>query len=89
MGIRECNKNNCLTLWSNGGQQEFRKKADLKLLPLKVVVNKKPNATILSLKDIADLPDVRLTMDTDKDSAIILHLHNGSTLHFVESGASL
>ena len=58
---------------SNGGSNIFTNIAPLKLLPLEVHYNEDYMANILSLKDVSSLPDVRHTMDSSKERAIIVN----------------
>ena len=57
--------NNELTVSTNKGHMTFDKKAKLKLFHLNVFFNEKSMATILFLKDIANIPRYRITMDTE------------------------
>ena len=54
----------------NVGLISFDKKSTLKLLPMKVHFNKKSMADILSFKEVADIPGVRITTDTEKERAM-------------------
>jgi len=76
-------------LATNGRQLTFDKVAKLKIFPIKVFFNPSSIATILSLRDIAGLPGVCLTMDTSKKRAILLHMSDGSVAKFKEGSAGL
>ena len=64
--IVECKQHERLTVSANGGLISFDKKSTFKLLPMKVHFNKNSMATILSFKEVADIPGVRITTDTEK-----------------------
>ena len=64
--IFACKKHERLTVSTNGGLISFDKKSTLKLLPMKVHFDKDSMATILSFKEVADIPGVRITTDTEK-----------------------
>jgi hypothetical protein len=68
--VRNCSADERLTVHTNGGTKIFGKIAPLKLLPLEVHFNRESMATILSLKSVADIPNVRISMDTQKERAI-------------------
>ena len=68
--VRDCSTAERLTVHTNGGTKIFGKIAPLKLFPLDVHFNRESMATILSLKSVADIPDVRIFMDTLKERAI-------------------
>ena len=80
--IRDCEPENFLTAYTNGGAQLYRKEADLKLLPL--VVHYKPDsmATILSLKSVSEINGTRLVMDTNINKHITLTLKDGMSYIF-------
>ena len=48
----------------------FNQKAKLKLLPMSIYYNKDSMANILAFADVASIPGVRITMDTDKERAM-------------------
>ena len=68
--IVRCEKDDNLTASTNGGYMTFRKKARLKILTLDVFFNENSMATIISLKDVANMPGSRIIMDTDVDRSI-------------------
>jgi len=53
--LRRCKENEILQIHTNSGVQTFHQIGDLKFLPIKVHVNGKSMANILSLKDVARL----------------------------------
>ena len=56
---------------------------------MKVHLNKNSMAKILSFKEVADIPGVRITTDTEKERAMKLYLGNGRTLKFKECESGL
>ena len=74
--IRSCNPGDEVTVVTNGGARSFSKEATLNILPIRVHFNAESLANILSLSDVANLPGVRLTMDSEVERAIVLHLHD-------------
>ena len=87
--IVNCDKKNVLTLATNGGHKTFLKQADLKLFPMKVHFNKNSMATILSFKQVADLPGVIITTDTSKERSMIVTLKDGTVFKFKECASGL
>ena len=86
---RNCRNDEILRIHTNGGTQTFHQLGDLKFLPLKVHVNEKSMANILSLKDVAALDEVRVTMDSKKERSIAVHLSSGLTYVFREGEGGL
>ena len=82
--LRKCKENEILQIHTNGGVQNFYQIGVLKFLPIKVHVNEKSMANILSLKDVARLEEVRVTMDSKKERSISVHLSSGLTYVFWE-----
>ena len=71
--IKPCtSQNETITVVTNGGRQLFEHIGTLNLLPLDVHFNAFSMANILYLKDVADLPNVKITMDTTVERAIIV-----------------
>ena len=56
---------------------------------MKVHFNKSSIATILSFKEVADIPGVRITTDIEKERAMTVSLGNGSTIKFKECESGL
>ena len=81
--IQQCVPGKGVTVVTNGGSQTFEEVADLKVLPIKVHFNPASIANILSLTDVANLPGARVTMDTERERAIVLHF-DGSDFKFKE-----
>ena len=79
--IRPCRAGEELHIVTNGGSKSFAHVGTLKVLPLTVHYNHKSLANILSLKDVANIPNARLTMDTMIDRAIILTV-DGTSIRF-------
>ena len=71
--IRDCTDEERLILNTNGGSVSFDQMADLKLLPMSVNFNADTMATVLSIKDVANLNGVHLTMNTLEERAILVH----------------
>ena len=64
--IVACKQHERLTVSTNGGLISFDKKSTLKILPMKVHFNRDSMATILSSKEVEDIPGLRITTDTEK-----------------------
>jgi len=60
--VRDCKPDDVLKIHTNGGVQTFHQIGDLKFLPLTVHVNPASMANILSLKEVANLDGVRVTL---------------------------
>ena len=86
--IQQCAPGHEVTVVTNGGAQSFEKEAMLKILPIRVHFNHNSLANILSLSDVANLPEARLTMDSEVERAIILHL-DGREIKFQECSDGL
>ena len=74
--IRECDKNDTLTLTTNGGKQIFKSKAVFDLFNLDVYFNPTSLGNILSLKDVANIPGCTITMYTGSERAMHVSLDN-------------
>ena len=61
---------------TDGGKKVFTNVEDLVFLPIQVHFDEKSLATIIAFKDMANLPRVRITMDTAVERAIIFNLAN-------------
>ena len=86
--IQACLPGTGLTVITNGGSQSYAHTAEFNMLPMKVHYNTHSIANILSLSDVANLPDTKLTMDTSKDRAILLH-HKNKVFRFKECADGL
>ena len=82
--IRKCGPDNSLEIRTNGGSIVYDNIGDLMLLPLKIFFNENSIANILSLKHVADIPGVYITMDTRKEKSMTVHLPNGKEIKFME-----
>ena len=82
--MRECNEEDQLTIVTNGGKQIYTKIAVLKNLPIQVHFKEESLANIISFRDIANIPGVKITMDTTKERAITVMMANGSEYKFNE-----
>ena len=81
--ITPCPENQELNIVTNGGSETFPYIATSKLLPVPVHFNPHSLANILSPSDVANIPGARLTMDTEIERAIVLHI-NDETITFHE-----
>ena len=86
--IKPCPPGHEVTVVTNGGAQSFEKEATLNILSIRVHFNHDSLANILSLSDVANLPGARLTMDSQVERAIILHL-NQEEIKFLECSDGL
>ena len=82
--IRKVNKK--LTLVTNGGKQESDEIGDLRNFGV-VWYNKESLANILSLAQVRK--NFRVTMDTDKEPAMVVHRKDGSKIKFTEYSSGL
>ena len=83
-GVRKCHEGEELTIVTNGGSQKYDQIGFFKYLSLPIYYNPKSIANILSLKQVASVPDVRITMDTFKERAIFVTLPDGKKMKFKE-----
>mgnify|MGYP003321786822 CR=1 FL=1 len=74
---------------TNGGEQRYEHLVVLKDLPLQVHFKEDLLANILSLRNIANMPGVKLTTDSTKERAIQVTLSSGAILKFEECPDSL
>ena len=81
--IQQCDPGTGLTVVTNGGSQSYNHTAEFNLLPMKVHFNVHSIANILSLADVANLPNTKITMDSSQDKAIFLH-HGDEVYKFEE-----
>ena len=72
--IKECNPEDKMTAFTNGGEQEYTHFADLKLLPITVHFKKDSMATILSFKTVMNILGAELKMDSSVSNDIMLTL---------------
>ena len=74
---------------TNGVSKTFRKRAFLKLLPIRVHFEEDSLATVLFIKDVANIKGVYVTMDTRAEKFISVHLGDGKVLKFLECNSGL
>ena len=86
--IRKCHEKDKLMVATNGGSITFASTASFKFLPLTVFFNPNSMATILSMRDVANIPGVQICMDTNKERAIFVFF-NGKTIKFQECASGL
>ena len=82
--IRDCEEDEHLTIVTNGGKQVYKQMGVMKSLPIQVFYKKESLANIISLRDIANIPGVKITMDTTKERAITVTMKNGFEYKFNE-----
>ena len=73
---------------TNGGSQFFNQMGVLTLIPIEVHYEKYSMENIIALKDIASVQGVQVTMDTDKERAMIVH-YKGEDYKFREFSSGL
>jgi hypothetical protein len=81
--IHKCSPDDSLTIYTNGGSQHFDSKGILKMLPVTVHFNQKSMANILSMKDVVSLPNVKVTMDSSQERALLVEFE-GEIFKFEE-----
>ena len=87
--VKNCAKQEELTVLKNGGSLLFYWKGRLTFLPLNVHVNENCIAQILYLKDVNSIPGVRVTMDTSLEKAMHAITKDGTVFKFKECGLGL
>ena len=70
--VINCTEDEVMVVHTNGGLNTFTNIYYLKLFPLVIHINKYSMAKIISLKDMAYIPGVNITMDSSKERAIIV-----------------
>ena len=73
--------------YKNGGQQEYEHTTTLRMLTFEVLFNGRNLANILSFHAVAY--KFRITIDTELDPSINLHLHYGRRIIFKQCGGGL
>ena len=68
--IRGCLEEERLAVVTNSGNRAFNEIGEYELLPIQAHHNLHSIANIVALKDTADVPGVRITMDNSKERAI-------------------
>ena len=74
--IKQCETAECLTILTNGGSQFFEKIGQFKFFPLKVYFNEESMANILSMKDVASIPEVRVIYDSSTERMTLINFNN-------------
>ena len=87
--VRDCTGEEELLIHTNGGDKIFQKQGDLNIIPMIAHFDPTSLANILALKDVRKTPGVCITMDTDEEAAMLVHLPNGNILNFKECGDGL
>ena len=80
--IRTFRPEDRLTVYTNGGEQVYKRIANLKFLPIEVQFKKSSMATILSLKTVRAIPGARLHLDTITSTDITLNLRDRTAVVF-------
>ena len=68
--VRSCTDDEVLTASTNGGTVVYNKIGDLNFLPLKVYVNDNSLVDVLSMKDVLQITDLYVMMDSRRENAI-------------------
>ena len=76
-GIRTCHEDEELTIITNEGSQDYNQVSLFKYLPIPVYYNQKSLGNILSFKEVASVPIIRIMMDTSMERAILVNLPDG------------
>ena len=87
-GVKQCRDEDILTLSTNAGCRVFDKQAMLKFLPMSVHFDEGSMATIVSMKDVANVTGVCVHMDTDIERAIKI-FYKGKVIKFKECADGL
>ena len=85
--IQPCGAGEEIRAYTNGGHQYYDHTATLKLLPFEVFLNEQSLANILSFAAVAS--KFRITLDTELDQLIKVHLHHGTRIIFNKCGSGL
>ena len=80
--VKNCPKREELNILTNRGSLLFDWKWHLTFLSLNVQVNKNSLATIPSLKDVNNIPVVRVTMDTSIEKTMNMIMKDGIVFKF-------
>ena len=67
-----CSEDKNLTIFLNGGKQEYFLKSQMKLFPIAVNYNEESITNILSLKDLLNVDGLQVTMDSLKEKALVV-----------------
>ena len=85
--IQPCDAGEELRAYTNGGHQDYDHTATLTLLPFEFFFNEQSLANILSFAAVAS--KFRITIDTEFDPFINVHLHDGTSIIFKQCRAGL
>ena len=86
---RICNEDEELTVITNGGSQGFMLIGNFIHLPIEVHYNADSLANVLSFKHVSEIPVVTITIDTSKDSGILVHMRDGTAYRFALCASGL
>ena len=86
-GTNNLSKEEDLTVLTNGGLLHFDRKWSLTFLPLGLHVNENYLAKILYLKDVNNIPGVRVTTDTSTEKSVQVILSDGTVFRFNKFGS--
>ena len=82
--VRDCKKDEILEIVTNGGKQVYHQLAILRELPIQVHFKSDSLGNIVSLRDVANIPNVTITMDTSKERAITVKMGPYKEFKFLE-----
>ncbi len=82
--ICDCTEEEILHIATNGGSLVYSEIGINKLIPIPMHYNPDSIANVLSLSVVADIPGFRITMDTDVDRSITVHINNDVSFEFQE-----
>ena len=76
-----------LRVYTNGGHKDYSQVGMMKIMPFEVYLSETSLANILSLADVSD--HFRVTMDSDRDHSLHVHISEQSILRFRRCGSGL
>ena len=82
--VRDCNEDEILEIVTNGGKQVYHQLAVLKELPIHVYFKSDSLTNIVSLRDVGNIPNVVITMDSSKERAITVKMWPCKEFKFLE-----
>ena len=85
---RDCNQDESLQIYTNGGSLFFGEIGRLKYLPMNPYFNLRSIANVFLLKAVDDIHGLHVTMDTKIKSGIFIE-HGVHKLHFKHSPSGL
>ena len=80
--IRKSEVDEELTVITNGEKQTFKNMAILKYMPLQVYFKSDSLANIISLRNVANIPGVSITMDTEKERGTMVKMNSKKSIHY-------